>query len=133
MTILVTGASGFVGSAIVRHLLSQEHNVRVLLRAESPPDNLAGLDVQRVIGDLTDTASLKAATKGCSSLIHSAADYRLWAADPEPMYAANVRGTENIMRAALDADIERIVYTSSVATLGLCTDGIAAVESRPSS
>ncbi len=126
MTILVTGASGFVGSAIVRHLLAAGYQVRVLLRAESPPDNLAGLDIQQVIGDLTDAASLKAAVKGCSSLIHTAADYRLWAPDFDVIYAANVQGTKHIMHAALDAGIERIVYTSSVATLGVCANGIYA-------
>jgi len=133
MTTLVTGASGFIGSSIVRQLLIHGHQVRVLLRVGSPPDNLAGLDVQQVIGDLTDAESLKGAVKGCSSLIHSAADYRLWTIDPKPMYAANVQGTENIMRAARDAGIERIVYTSSVATLGLRADKTPADENTPSS
>jgi len=133
MTTLVTGASGFIGSAIVRHLLAAGYQVRVLLRAESPPDNLAGLDIQQVIGDLTDAASLKIAVKGCSSLIHSAADYRLWTTNPEVMYAANVQGTENIMHAARDAGVERIVYTSSVATLGLHADKTPADENTPSS
>jgi len=133
MTVLVTGGSGFVGSAIVRHLLADGYQVRVLLRSNSPVDNLAGLDVQQVMGDLTDAASLKNALKGCTSLIHTAADYRLWMSDSAPMYAANVQGTRHIMQAALDAGIERIVYTSSVATLGLHADATAADENTPSS
>lgn len=133
MTTLVTGASGFVGSAIVRKLLDAGHDVRVLLRPKSPGDNLSGLEVAPVIGDLTDPASLKQAVAGCTALFHAAADYRLWAPHPQPMYATNVDGTRNIMRAALDAGVERIVYTSSVATLGLNQDGTPAGEETPSS
>ena len=133
MTMLVTGASGFVGSAIVRQLLAAGHQVRVCLRPASPRDNLAGLDVEYVIGDLTDAASLKTATLGCTSLFHAAADYRLWAPKPASMYAANVAGTRHLMQAALDAGVKRIVYTSSVATLGLLADGRPADESTPSS
>jgi len=133
MKTLVTGASGFVGSAIVRRLLNAGHNVRVLLRSSSPRDNIEGLDVEISIGDLTDTATLKQAAIGCSALFHAAADYRLWAPYPQTMYATNVDGTRNIMRAALDAGVQRIVYTSSVATLGIHQDGTPADEETPSS
>ncbi|MDQ6960429.1 MAG: NAD-dependent epimerase/dehydratase family protein [Mariprofundaceae bacterium] len=133
MSILVTGASGFVGSAIMRQLLDAGHEVRVLLRSNSPRDNLEGLDVEIVIGDLTGAATLKKATAGCSALFHAAADYRLWTPNPDAMYATNVDGTRNIMRAALDAGVQRIVYTSSVATLGIHQDGAPADEATPSS
>jgi len=133
MKALVTGASGFVGSAIVRQLLDAGHHVRVLLRANSLRDNIKGLDVEIAVGNLTDTTTLKQATTGCSALFHAAADYRLWAPQPQPMYAANVDGTRNIMQAALDAGVERIIYTSSVATLGINQDGTPADEDTPSS
>jgi len=133
MKILVTGASGFVGSAIVRQLLDAGHGVRVLLRPDSPRDNINDLDVEIAVGDLTDISTLKQAATGCSALFHAAADYRLWAPHPESMYATNVDGTRNIMRAALDAGMERIVYTSSVATLGIHPDGTPADEETPSS
>ena len=133
MKTLVTGASGFVGSAIVRHLLDAGHSVRVLLRSSSPHDNLEGLDVEMVIGDLTNTSSLKRAAGGCATLFHAAADYRIWAPHPQTMYAANVDGTRNMMRAALDAGVHRIVYTSSVATLGIHQNGTSADEETPSS
>lgn len=132
MTTLVTGASGFVGSAIVRQLLDAGFSVRVLLRSNSPKDNIAGLDVETVIGDLTNISSLKQAADGCATLFHAAADYRIWAPHPQAMYAANVDGTRNMMRAALDAGVQRIVYTSSVATLGLRQDGTSANEETPS-
>jgi len=133
MKTLVTGASGFVGSAIVRQLLDAGHEVRVLLRTHSPRDNIEGLDVEVVTGDLTDAATLKQAVTGCSALFHAAADYRLWAPHPQTMYAANVDGTRNIMRAALNTGVARIIYTSSVATLGVHPDGTPADEETPSS
>jgi len=133
MKTLVTGASGFVGSAIVRQLLDAGHHVRTFLRPDSPRDNIMGLDVEIVTGDLVDTATLRQAVTGCSALFHAAADYRLWAPHPQTMYATNVDGTRNIMHAALDAGVERIVYTSSVATLGIRPDGTPADEETPSS
>ncbi len=131
MTTLVTGATGFVGSAVARRLLAAGHKLRVLTRPASDPRNLEGLEVEVAHGDLTDGASLHAALDGCTALFHVAADYRLWAPDPRPLYAANVEGTRELMRAALAARVDRIVYTSSVATLGLHADGAPADEETP--
>ncbi|SME93301.1 dihydroflavonol-4-reductase [Tistlia consotensis] len=133
MTVLVTGASGFVGAAVARHLLAEGAAVRVMTRSTSDPRNLEGLPVERVTGDLTDRASLDRAVAGCDSLFHVAADYRLWIPDPEAMLAANVEGTVNLMTAAGEAGVGRIVYTSSVAVLGLRGDGGSADETTPSS
>lgn len=131
MTTLVTGATGFVGSAVARRLLARGHRVRVLARPESDRRNLEGLDAEIALGDLSNRASLQAALDGCTALFHVAADYRLWAPDPRPLYAANVDGTRELMRAALAARVDRIVYTSSVATLGLNADGSPADEDTP--
>ena len=131
MTTLVTGASGFVGSAVVRALLTAGHDVRVLLRPTSDRRNIEGLSVDTAIGDLTNATSLRAALKNCDALFHVAADYRLWARRSDNFYATNVTGTESLMQAARDAGVKRIVYTSSVATLGLNSDGTPADESTP--
>jgi dihydroflavonol-4-reductase len=128
MTTFVTGATGFVGSAVVRHLLSEQISVRVLVRPNSDRRNIEGLDVDIVEGDLRERASLERAMKGCLALFHVAADYRLWARDVQELYQSNVEGTRNIMLAAAEAGVERIVYTSSVATLGLNPDGTPATE-----
>lgn len=117
--ILVTGASGFVGAAVARRLLAAGRPVRALIRGGSDRTNLAGLGVEIVIGDLTDADSLREAVRGCAGVFHVAADYRLWVRDTAAMFAANIDGTHALMRAALDAGVERIVYTSSVATLGI--------------
>jgi dihydroflavonol-4-reductase len=122
---LVTGATGFVGAAVARALLAAGHQVRVLARPSSDRRNLAGLDVAVAEGSLEDAASLSAAVAGCRYLFHVAADYRLWVPDPGAMFRANVDGTRALMKAALGAGVERIVYTSSVATLGLAKDGVA--------
>jgi dihydroflavonol-4-reductase len=129
---LVTGASGFVGSAVARALVAAGHRVRVLLRPTSDRRNLAGVDAEIRIGSLEDPASLAAALKGCTHLFHVAADYRLWVRDPVAMHRANVEGSEALMRAALAADLSRIVHTSSVATLGLIPGGTPADETTPS-
>ena len=131
MKALVTGATGFVGSAVARALLGAGHAARVLVRASSDRRNLEGLAADVVVGDLTDTASLKAACAGCDALFHVAADYRLWTRDPQAMMTSNVGGTRNILRAAMDAGVSRIVYTSSVATLGVRADGQPADERTP--
>jgi len=122
---LVTGATGFVGSAVARVLLKAGHPVRVLARPRSDRRNLKGLSVEIAQGSLEDEASLAAAVAGCRYLFHVAADYRLWVPDPEAMFRANVGVTRELMLAALAAGIERIVYTSSVATLGIVKGGAA--------
>ena len=132
MKTLITGASGFVGAAVLRRLLDNGREVRALVRPSSPRTNLTGLDVEVVEGDLTDTVSLKLAIQGCETLYHVAADYRLWTRNPQELYRSNVEGTRKIMRAAADAGVKRIVYTSSVATLGLHPDGTPADEETPS-
>jgi dihydroflavonol-4-reductase len=116
-TVLVTGASGFVGSAVARKLAQRGHRVRVLMRKTSPKTNLAGLDAEPVEGDMMDAASMRGAIKGARYLFHVAADYRLWARDPEEIVRNNREGTRNVMEAALAEGVEKIVYTSSVATL----------------
>lgn len=128
MTALVTGGTGFVGSAVVRRLLESGESVRALVRAGRNHTNLDGLDVERVTGDLTDPASLARAAAGCDTLYHVAADYRLWVRDPAEMDRANIEGTRNVLLAAAEAGCRRMVYTSSVATLGLRDDGSPADE-----
>ena len=122
---LVTGATGFVGSAVARALIGIGHDVRVLARPSSDRRNLIDLSVEIAEGSLEDAPSLARAVVGCRYLFHVAADYRLWVTDPVPMFRANVEGTRVLMRAALDAGVERVVYTSSVATLGLVPQGTA--------
>ena len=131
--VLVTGGSGFVGSAVLRLLLQEGHAVRALLRSGSVQTNVDGLDITRVQGDLNDPDSLTRAVQGCKALYHVAADYRLWTPRPKIMYRTNVIGTRTLMLAALKAGVERIVYTSSVATLGVCGDGTPANEDIPAS
>lgn len=131
MTALVTGATGFIGSAVARKLLARGEAVRVLARKDGDRRNLEGLDVEIVEGDLRDEAARRAATKGISSLYHVAADYRLWVPDPAAMYATNVDATTDLLRRAADAGADRIVYTSSVATLGIPADGTPATEVTP--
>jgi dihydroflavonol-4-reductase len=131
-TALVTGASGFVGSAVARRLVREGYRVRLLMRRGSDRTNVAGLDAETCLGSLEDAASLKAAVAGCTHLFHVAADYRLWVPDPAAMFRANVGGTIGLMEAALAAGVERIVYTSSVATLGIAANGAPADEETPS-
>jgi dihydroflavonol-4-reductase len=128
---LVTGASGFVGSAVARTLTESGFRVRALVRRGSPRFHLRGLDLEFFEGDLRDADSIRRAVDGVRYVFHVAADYRLWARDPREIFAANVEGTRNVMRAALGAGVERVVHTSSVATLALRPDGTAADESRP--
>ncbi len=131
MTTLITGASGFVGSAVLRQLIAGGHTVRALVRPDSDRRNLTGLPVEIVTGDLTDQASLDRALLRCSALFHVAAVYRLWDPYPQEIYDTNVNGTRNLMIAAANAGVKRIVYTSSVATLGLTPDGSSADEDTP--
>ncbi len=129
---LVTGATGFVGSAVARALLARGHRVRVLARPHSNRRNLAGLAVEIAEGAMEDPRSLARAIAGCRYVYHVAADYRIWVPDPAPMFRANVDGTRDLLTAALEAGIERVVHTSSVATLGLVPGG-SADEETPSS
>jgi dihydroflavonol-4-reductase len=129
--ILVSGANGFVGSAVVRALLRHDYPVRALARASSDTASLDGLDVEIVRGDLLDPPSLERALRNCEGLFHVAADYRLWARDPREIGKANVRGTHNILLAAQRSGVRRIVHTSSVATLGLHHDGTPSDEDTP--
>jgi dihydroflavonol-4-reductase len=131
MRVLVTGATGFVGSAVARALVSSGAQVRVLVRSGSDRSNLQDLPVEIAVGDLTDRASLDRALRGCTGLYHVAADYRLGARVPAELYLNNVDGTRNILDAARTAGIERMVYTSSVATIGLPRDGSAGEEVSP--
>jgi dihydroflavonol-4-reductase len=126
--ILVTGASGFVGSAVVRQLLKAGHQVRALVRSTSSRINLADLRAEIVEGDLRDVESLVRAMAGIRFVFHVAADYRLWARNPQDIVRTNVEGTRNLMTAALRAGVERTVYTSSVATLNARPDGKASDE-----
>lgn len=128
---LLTGATGFVGSAVARALASRGHRLRVLVRPNSDRRNLADLDVEAVVGDLTDPGSLDAAAAGCRFVVHVAADYRIWVPDPRPMLRANIDGTVAMLRAAAAAGAERIVYCSSVAALGLNANGRPADEATP--
>jgi len=129
---LVTGASGFVGAAVARALLAGGAKVRVLVRPSSDRRNVEGLPVEVREGSLEERASLDSALAGCTLLFHVAADYRLWVPDPAPMFRANVDGTRLIMEASLAAGVARIVYTSSVAVLGLHAGGTPSDETTPS-
>ena len=123
MKALVTGATGFVGAAVARALLGGQWQVRILARRGSDRRNLKNLDVEVFEGDLGDLSSLERAAQGCVGLFHVAADYRLGARDPAELYRANVEGTRNVLNAAYRSGVRRIVYTSSVATIGIPADG----------
>ena len=128
MKTFVTGATGFIGASIVRELLKDGREVRVLARPTSNLGNLKGLDVEIRQGDLLDGAGLRQGLKGCDVLYHAAADYRLWTRNPEEMYRANVGGTVAVLEAALESGVSRVVYTSSVGTLGYSPDGTPGTE-----
>jgi dihydroflavonol-4-reductase len=129
--VLVTGASGFVGSAVAAKLVERGFSVRALVRATSPRTHLAGLDLDYVQGDLRDAATIRPAMAGVRYLFHVAADYRLWARDRNEIVVNNVTGTRVMMEEALRAGVERIVYTSSVATLAVQRDGTSVDETVP--
>jgi dihydroflavonol-4-reductase len=121
---LVTGANGFVGAHVARALLQSGREVRAMARGGSDMRALDGVECERVIADLRDPDSLERAVAGCDEVFHVAADYRLWAPDEAPMYAANVEGTRNIIAASLRAGVNRMVYTSTVGALGVEADGV---------
>jgi dihydroflavonol-4-reductase len=131
MRALVTGATGFVGAAVARALLADGWAVRALVREGSNRSNLRELPVELSVGDLTDRPSLDRAVADCGALFHVAADYRLGAPDPAQLYRANVDGTRNILTAARQAGVTRVVYTSSVATIGIPADGTPGDERTP--
>lgn len=131
MRALVTGATGFVGSAVVRAALRDAMAVTALVRADSDTSALAGLDIDHAIGTLGDGDALTSAMAGCDTVFHVAADYRLWARRPDELYANNVEGTRHVLEAAARAGVTRVVYTSSVATLGLPGDATPGDEDTP--
>ena len=131
MKALVTGGTGFVGSHVVRALIEDGVSVRVLARPQSDRRALADLRVEVVAGDLADARSLKGPLAGVEVLYHVAADYRLWAPDPAMLYRVNVGGTRDLLLAAAAAGVGRVVYTSSVGTLGLPADGRPGTEETP--
>jgi dihydroflavonol-4-reductase len=131
MTCVVTGANGFVGAAVVRALRADGRAVRAVVRAHSDRRNLEGLGVETAEADVTDPASLERAFAAGRFVFHVAADYRLWVPDPAPMYATNVEGSVNVLEAAARAGVEKVVYTSSVAVLGIHADRTPADESTP--
>jgi len=131
MTSIVTGANGFLGSAVVRALLEAGHDVAAFVRRGSDLSNLEGLDADMRFGDLRDRASLEEAFADCRYVFHVAADYRLWALNPDDMYATNVDGSRNVVEAAARRRVTRVVYTSSVAVLGINADRTPAHEDTP--
>jgi dihydroflavonol-4-reductase len=131
MKTFITGATGFIGASIVRGLLKDGREVRALVRAGSDTSNLAGLDIELWKGDLLDRDSLRQGLKGCDVLYHAAADYRLWTRNPRQMYRINVEGTAAVLEAALENGLSRVVYTSSVGTLGNPGDGTPGAEDTP--
>lgn len=131
MKAFVTGATGFVGSHVAEVLQQQGAELRLLVRSNSRTENIDFLNAERVIGDLRDFESLRKGMSECEAVFHVAADYRLWVRNPEEMYRANVDGTLAVMDAAHQAGVKRIVYTSSVATMGFLSDGTIVDEETP--
>ena len=131
MKCFVTGATGFLGSHVARQLLSNGAELRLLVRATSRTENIADLPADRVVGDLRDADSLRRGMSGCEVVFHVAADYRLWSRDGRELYQSNVEGTRNILQAARDSSVRRVVYTSSVATMGFGNNGSVTDERTP--
>jgi dihydroflavonol-4-reductase len=131
MKAFVTGATGFVGTHVARLLEEQGAELRVLVRGSSDLSNLEDLRAERVIGDLRDPGTFAKAIAGCEAVFHVAADYRLWTRDPDQMYRSNVEGTRGILQAARNGGVRRVVYTSSVATMGPVSAGDCADENSP--
>ena len=133
MRAFVTGATGFLGSHVARALAEQGAQLRLLVRPTSDLRNIADLNADRIAGDLRDPASFENALQGCDALFHVAADYRLWVRDPEQMYRSNVEGTRALLECAKKSGVRRVVYTSSVATMGFGSNGDVADEESPAS
>jgi dihydroflavonol-4-reductase len=131
MLAFVTGATGFVGSHVARALAAQGADLRLLVRSSSDLRNVQDLRAEQVTGELRDAVSLKKAVSGCDVVFHVAADYRLWVRDPDEMYRSNVEGTKAILQAARESKARRVVYTSSVATMGFNSNGRLASEDSP--
>ena len=131
MRCFVTGATGFLGSHVARQLLKRGADLRLLVRSTSRTDNINDLQADRVVGDLRDVESLKRGMNGCEYVFHVAADYRLWAVNGQELYDSNVEGTSNVLQAARESHVRRVVYTSSVATMGFGNNGHMTDESTP--
>ncbi|HEY4045377.1 MAG TPA: hopanoid-associated sugar epimerase [Acidobacteriaceae bacterium] len=131
MKVFLTGATGFVGSHVAHELASRGATVRILVRPSSPLQNLEGLPLELVNGDLLKPETLRGGMAGCDAVIHVAADYRLWITDPKRIYAVNVEGTRELLRIAQEEAVPRVVYTSSVATMGFRSDGTIIDENTP--
>jgi dihydroflavonol-4-reductase len=131
LKVFVTGSTGFVGSHVARVLAEAGADLRLLVRATSRTENIDALNAERVVGDLREPGFLKKAMSGCEAVFHVAADYRLWCRDPKEMYRSNVEGTRSVIQAAEDAGVRRVVYTSSVATVGCFGDGRLGDEDTP--
>jgi len=131
MLAFVTGATGFVGSHVAHVVAAQGADLRLLVRPASDTRNIHDLRADHVVGDLRDAASFEKALAGCDALFHVAADYRLWVQDPQQMFQSNVEGTRAILEAARRSGVRRVVYTSSVATMGFASNGDSAEESSP--
>jgi dihydroflavonol-4-reductase len=129
--VFITGATGFVGGHVARQYAAEGACLRLLTRQTSRLDSLTGIDAEMVKGDLREPEKLRSALSGCDALVHVAADYRLWVRDPEQMYAANVDGTRELLKLAREVGIKRVVYTSSVATMGFKADGTIVNEDTP--
>jgi dihydroflavonol-4-reductase len=131
MKCFVTGATGFLGSHVARQLFSRGAELRLLVRPTSRIDNIADLSAERVVGDLRDSESLKRGMSGCEFVFHVAADYRLWTRNGQELYDSNVEGTRNVLAAARDSGVRRVIYTSSVATMGFGNNGRLTDEKTP--
>jgi len=131
MLVFVTGATGFLGSHVARVLIEQGAKLRLLVRNSSDLRNIADLSAEQVLGDLREPASIEKAIAGCEVVFHVAADYRLWVRDPDEMYRSNVEGTRGLLEAARKSGIRRVIYTSSVATMGFTSNGSLADENSP--
>ncbi len=129
--VLVTGATGFVGANLARLLLERGHHVRALVRPTSNLGNIEGLAVETISGDLCDAGSVERAVKGCEQVYHVAAEYNLWSLNPDDLYRSNIQGTANVMEASLKHGVAKVIYTSTVGTIGLAAPSAPCNESSP--